>query len=148
MLFGGRGGDSLLGSFGDDAMDGGAGQDVLQGGDGNDMLDGGSRDQARDYLNGGAGDDRLAGGADDNLNGGDGADTFALAAMAPGNRAPTIEDYDDRQDHIVVYYDGSPPKLSYEVTDDGVSLFADGASVAELPGLTGLDLRQVRLIAA
>lgn len=147
QLFGGAGGDSLLGSFGDDLLDGGAGQDVLHGGDGNDVLTGGT-DDLRDYLNGGAGDDVLTGVADDNLNGGDGADLFALAAVAPGNRAATIEDYDDRQDSVVLYYSGAPPELSYEVTDDGVSLFANGATVAEFPGLTGFDLRAVQLIAA
>lgn len=145
-LFGGWGKDSLLGSFGDDNLDGGAGADVLHGGDGRDTLTGGA-DDVRDYLNGGAGDDTLIGGADDNLNGGDGADVFAVGPVAAGH-APTIEDYDDRQDQIVVYYDGTPPELTYEVTDDGVSLFADGANVADLPGLTGFDLKAVQLVAA
>ena len=145
-LFGGWGRDALLGSFGNDSLNGGAGQDMLQGGDGKDTLDGGA-DLTRDYLNGGADDDRLIGHADDNLNGGDGADVFAVGPVAAGH-APTIEDYDDRQYQIVVYYAGKPPELTYEVTDDGVSLFADGASVAELPGLTGFDLRSVQLVAA
>jgi Ca2+-binding RTX toxin-like protein len=144
-LYGGDGNDSLLGSLGDDALYGGDGADVLNGGSGNDVIDGGD-DTEKDYLNGSDGDDFLHGGRDDNLNGGAGADTFAIDQDAGAH----VDDFDPSEDIIEVVYDtgDEQPTLSL-VRDDGTtSLLADGALVAQFAGAPDIDLSAVRMIAA
>ena len=82
-IFGGDGGERLLGTDEDDFIHGGGGDDELFGRDGVDSLSGGPGDDRLlggnhpDVLRGGTGDDRLSGGAGgDLLQGGDGNDTL------------------------------------------------------------------------
>jgi Ca2+-binding RTX toxin-like protein len=142
-LAGGEGHDSLLGSLGDDTLSGGDGTDVLNGGSGNDVLHG-DDDTLRDYLNGSDGDDRLIAGPGDNLNGGAGADTFALP-LAAGAR---VEDFDPTSDRIEVIYDPDQglPELTTLEDADGLTLLADGHEVAYFAGLAWLDLSRVMLV--
>lgn len=73
----------IQGGDGDDLLTGGAGSDRLVGGAGNDTLSGGGAGHGGyDLLQGGAGDDRLEVTADTVAEGGEGADTFVLAAPA------------------------------------------------------------------
>jgi len=95
-LFGGAGDDTLTGGSGNDELNGGsgndvlfgrAGNDVLSGGDGNDTLTGGA---GSDHMFGGDGNDRLIwnpGDGSDLFEGGDGVDT---AEVNGGNGAETF----------------------------------------------------------
>jgi Ca2+-binding RTX toxin-like protein len=95
-LFGGAGDDTLTGGSGNDELNGGsgndvlfgrAGNDVLSGGDGNDTLTGGA---GSDHMFGGDGNDRLIwnpGDGSDLFEGGDGIDT---AEVNGGNGAETF----------------------------------------------------------
>jgi Ca2+-binding RTX toxin-like protein len=99
-LFGGDGNDILTGGSGDDMLFGQSGNDTLSGKGGNDLLFGGA---GNDVLTGGAGDDQVFGEAGDDrmiwnpgdgsdlleggdgidtaeVNGGNGSETFTLAA--------------------------------------------------------------------
>jgi Ca2+-binding RTX toxin-like protein len=100
QLFGGAGNDTLIGGSGNDQLFGGAGNDTLEGKGGNDLLFGGD---GNDTLIGGTGNDQMFGGAGNDrmiwnpgegtdlmeggdgidtaeVNGGNGAETFALVA--------------------------------------------------------------------
>ncbi len=104
QIFGEDGRDTLTGGSGDDLLDGGAGSDTLlgkggadsvYGGDGDDTLTGGD---ANDFVSGGTGNDRIIWNPGDDtdvieggdgvdtveVNGGNGAETFTVAAN--GNR--------------------------------------------------------------
>ncbi|WP_018262988.1 calcium-binding protein [Methylobacterium sp. WSM2598] len=82
MLFGQAGNDTLLGKGGADLLFGGAGNDVLTGGDGDDQVFGEAGDDRMiwnpgddtDLFEGGDGTDTAE------VNGGNGAETFALTA--------------------------------------------------------------------
>ena len=82
LLFGGTGNDILNGKGGDDLLFGGAGNDVLTGGTGNDQVFGqGGNDTM--VWNPGDGSDLFEGGDGIDtalVNGGNGAETFAIAA--------------------------------------------------------------------
>ncbi|MCC7268614.1 MAG: hypothetical protein IT546_14925, partial [Caulobacteraceae bacterium] len=83
-LDGGAGRDLLIGGAGNDQLYGGAGADVLIGGAGDDRLDGGTaQGDEVDQLYGGAGNDTLLLGPRVIAEGGEGADTFVLARIAP-----------------------------------------------------------------
>lgn len=97
FLFGGLGGDALLGGEGDDSLFGMGGNDVLDGGEGDDHLEGGlGADELRggeddDVLLGMDGADLLVGGAgNDDLQGGNGYDTYVFSSA-------------DRSQHDTVY---------------------------------------------
>ena len=86
-LTGGSGNDLLFGQAGDDTLFGMGGNDLLFGGDGNDTLTGGAGD---DQVFGEAGDDTMIwnpGDGSDVLEGGDGNDT---AVVNGGNGAETF----------------------------------------------------------
>jgi len=109
-IFGGNGDDVLRGDFnsrssnntlgGDDVIYGGAGSDRIGGKAGNDSLFGQNGDDqiwgdaGDDLLRGGLGNDTLFG---DNGSGGDGSDTFILAA---GEGTDTIGDFEVGEDFI------------------------------------------------
>ncbi|AOY80277.1 choice-of-anchor I family protein [Moorena producens JHB] len=109
-IFGGNGDDVLRGDFnsrssdntlgGDDVIYGGAGSDRIGGKAGNDSLFGQKGDDqiwgdaGDDLLRGGLGNDTLFG---DNGSGGDGSDTFILAA---GEGTDTIGDFQVSEDFI------------------------------------------------
>jgi hypothetical protein len=77
VLIGGAGDDLLVGGLGADQLIGGAGDDTLSGGGGLDVLEGGE------------GDDRLELGAQVTAEGGQGADTFVVAAPVVMGQATT-----------------------------------------------------------
>lgn len=82
QLFGESGNDILLGKGGNDLLFGGAGNDVLTGGDGDDQMFGEAGND-RMVWNPGDDSDLMEGGADDDtaeVNGGNGAETFAITA--------------------------------------------------------------------
>ncbi len=109
-IFGGGGDDVLRGDLNlrsaqvgigsDDTIYGGAGRDRIGGKGGNDTLFGGDDDDLMwgddgdDILRGGLGNDTLTG---DDFSGGQGADTFVLAA---GEGTDTIVDFQMEQDFI------------------------------------------------
>lgn len=142
-LEGGDGDDTVMGGYGNDRLFGGAGADQMNGGWGDDTLYGGD-DDLTDLLNGGAGADILYAGTGDNLNGGDGADTFALGQAS----AVHIDDFNAAEDVITVTYDGPLPALRTESDAEGTTLFADDVAVARLSGVSSLDLTHVQLLAA
>ncbi|MGZ3326132.1 MAG: beta strand repeat-containing protein, partial [Xanthobacteraceae bacterium] len=82
LLFGQNGNDTLFGKGGDDLLFGGAGNDVLTGGAGNDQVFGQSGND-RMIWNPGDGSDLFEGGDGTDtaeVNGGNGAETFTIAA--------------------------------------------------------------------
>jgi Ca2+-binding RTX toxin-like protein len=86
-LLGGSGDDLLVGGDGDDTLLGKGGADALYGGDGDDILIGGT---GNDFVDGGAGNDRIIwnpGDGTDVIEGGDGVDTVEVNG---GNGAETF----------------------------------------------------------
>lgn len=163
VLIAGGGNDLMHGDGGDDALVGGTENDLLYGGTGSDTLDGGAGndelwgqddrgdDQTLDFLNGGAGDDMLHLGAGDYGNGGDGADSFALQDIAPGDALPQIVDFNAADDHLIVFYDATlhpDPQLTADTSESGTTLLLDGVAVANLQATHDLDLSTVELRAA
>lgn len=103
-IYGRGGNDTLIGGEGDDVLFGTNGNNMLFGGDGNDALDGGGRAST---LVGGVGDDtltvRLDLGADHVLEGGAGADLFALVlASDPDVSELTFTDFDPFEDALTI----------------------------------------------
>ena len=96
-LYGGEGGDTLIGNLGADELFGERGNDSLSGGLGND------------FVYGGSGNDSVAGDfGDDTLFGGQGDDTFVFLGQ-PGAGSPSvfdtigvdrIQDFDRKHDSI------------------------------------------------
>ena len=138
------GDDLLSGGYGDDTLIGGAGHDNIQGSDGDDIIDGVSGEDVaeKDYLNGSEGDDILIGNNGDVMSGGSGADRFEIT-----DGAVSIMDYTG-DDLLVLSYEGDAPVLTTEVTQDGVTLLANGEPVASLFGITSFDVTTVQLVAA
>ncbi|WP_212523020.1 calcium-binding protein [Actibacterium sp. MT2.3-13A] len=160
---GGAGGDRLMGGPGDDMISGGTGQDVLNGSEGNDVLYGVSNardaseivdDVMPDFLNGSVGSDQLILGAQDNANGGPGADTFITGDWIAGHGPAVIDDFDAVEDQLVVVYDDHAhpaPTLGLRADTndpDTMILTLDGQAVAELLDPAGLDLGQISLLPA
>ncbi|SMX42157.1 calcium-binding protein [Octadecabacter ascidiaceicola] len=143
-LDGGAGDDTLLGGHGDDTLIGGAGNDNIQGSEGDDVIDGvtGEDVAEKDYLNGSAGRDTLIGNDGDVMSGGADRDRFEI-----DSGTVSIMDYAD-DDVLVLKFDGTPPELTTQTTTDGTMLFADGAPVASLYGVTSFDINSVQLIAS
>jgi len=143
-VYGGDGDDELLGGHGDDTLIGGAGRDMIQGSEGDDVIDGvtGETIAERDYLNGSEGQDRLIGNDGDVMSGGADSDQFEITSGTV-----SIMDYSD-EDVLVLNYAGNTPDLTTQITDDGIMLFADGAPVASLYGLTSFDVSTVQLVEA
>jgi len=106
------GNDTLFGGLGNDQLGGKGGDDQLFGEQGNDTLYG---DDGDDLLRGGAGNDTLIG---DDFSGGQGSDTFVLAA---GEGRDTIRDFEDGIDLI-----GLAGSLSFEQ----LTISASGANNA------------------
>jgi Ca2+-binding RTX toxin-like protein len=144
LLSGGYGDDKLSGGYGDDTLIGGAGHDNIQGSDGDDIIDGVSGEDVaeKDYLNGSEGDDILIGNNGDVMSGRSGADRFEIT-----DGAVSIMDYTG-DDLLVLSYEGDAPVLTTEVTQDGMTLLANGEPVASLFGITSFDVTTVQLVAA
>ena len=143
-LDGGEGNDTLLGGYGDDTLIGGAGNDNLQGSEGDDLIDGvtGEDTAEKDYLNGSEGRDTLIGNDGDVMSGGADSDRFEI-----DSGTVSIMDYSD-EDVLVLNFEGTPPELTTQITPNGTVLFADGAPVASLYGVTSFDVGTVQLIAS
>ncbi|NOR71278.1 MAG: hypothetical protein GQ532_16530 [Methylomarinum sp.] len=111
-LYGGNNNDILLGKDGNDRLEGGNGNDILVGGAGNDFIIGGSDE---DTLVDGAGADRMYGGsgndklyswndnANDQLDGGAGADEFLFLASGQGIGTDKIRGFSSNQgDKLII----------------------------------------------
>jgi len=111
-LYGGNNNDILLGKDGNDRLEGGNGNDILVGGSGNDFIIGGSDE---DTLVDGAGADRMYGGsgndklyawndnANDQLDGGAGADEFLFLASGQGIGTDKIRGFSSNQgDKLII----------------------------------------------
>lgn len=155
-LFGGGGSDALQGGQGADRVQGGRGSDEVDGNDGNDTLWGSGPDHddhTVDFLNGGRGDDFLFLGAGDYGAGGEGADSFALTDIAPGDPLTQITDFDPAADRLLVLYDPghhTDPEVSV-LTEEGspdATVLLDGVPVAQVMGGAGLQPSDVMLRAA
>lgn len=144
VVLGGDGDDKLSGGYGDDTLIGGAGHDNIQGSDGDDIIDGVSGEDVaeKDYLNGSEGDDILIGNNGNVMSGGSGADRFEIT-----DGAVSIMDYTG-DDLLVLSYEGDAPVLTTEVTQDGMTLLANGEPVTSLFGITSFDVTTVQLVAA
>ncbi|MBE9060908.1 Ig-like domain-containing protein [cf. Phormidesmis sp. LEGE 11477] len=145
-IFGGSGDDVLRGDLNsrksqvgvgnDDVIFGGAGRDRIGGKGGNDTLFGGDDDDriwgddGDDILRGGLGNDTLTG---DDFSGGQGADTFVLAA---GEGTDTIVDFEIERDFIGLADGLTLGSLSFE----GESILFGEQTLAVLTGVdtTGL----------
>lgn len=106
-VYGGGGGDTIVGWTLDDEFHGGSGDDQLQGQDGNDRLYG---DDGNDTLYGGVANDILDGGAgNDQVFGEDGDDTIMASAgsdrLVGGNGVDTVD------------YSQAPAGLTGQFTD-------------------------------
>lgn len=121
------GDDILYGGAGDDRLGGKGGNDSLFGGEGSDRLWG---DDGDDLLRGGLGDDVLIG---DDASGGQGADTFVLAA---GEGSDTIRDFEIGTDVIGLADGLSFADLSFSGSDilagDEILATVQGISAAQL----------------
>lgn len=99
------GNDTINGGEGDDQIGGKGGHDELYGDAGNDSIWG---DDGDDLLRGGLGDDVLTG---DDFSGGEGVDTFVLAA---GEGIDTITDFEIGIDAVELFGDLIPENLTIE----------------------------------
>ena len=135
----------LVGSSSANAIQGFAGDDYLAGNSGADSLTGGSGD---DFLAGGTGDDSLVGGSSsadateyDNLQGGQGADTFVIGDRTnifyEGNGYATITDFSKSEDDLIQLH-GNSSDYSFTEVDDGLQIRYDSDLVAEVNGIESL----------
>lgn len=160
VLIGGAGDDRLEGCDGDDVLIAGGGSNTLLGGAGNDLLVGAQFDDSfadisgPNFLNGGTGDDMLVAGQGDFLNGGSGADTFALGDWLRGGAAVSVMDYQSGEDQILLHYDPTrlpDPDVEIRFQDDApetAQIWLNGqiiAQVMQAPDLTIADIGLVPL---
>ncbi|MCC5993277.1 MAG: hypothetical protein JJT99_12230 [Rhodobacteraceae bacterium] len=167
-LIGGSGNDTLIGGPGDDRLEGNAGDDLLIAGQGSNTLLGGSGDDTlvgvaldesgqdisgRNFLNGGEGDDLLIAGQGDYLNGGPGADRFALGDWLEGLHPATIVDYTAPEDQIVLHYDPvrmAAPELAVthsEADPMTAQIWLNGHLIANVANAPDLGVQDIALIA-
>ncbi|NJM96233.1 MAG: hypothetical protein HC800_02625 [Phormidesmis sp. RL_2_1] len=119
MIYGGAGNDRIGGKSGNDRLFGDAGNDQIWGDDGDDI------------LRGGLGNDILTG---DNFSGGQGRDTFILAA---GEGTDTITDFEIGIDTLQIL--GATTLADLTLSGNAI-LFA-GEILAELRGIETSSLR-------
>ncbi|MEA5466591.1 glycerophosphodiester phosphodiesterase family protein [Leptothoe sp. PORK10 BA2] len=145
-IFGGDGDDVLRGDLnsrnaqgsegGDDAIFGGAGNDRIGGKGGNDLLFGDEGndqiwgDDGDDLLHGGIGNDTLTG---DNVSGGQGRDTFALAV---GHGTDLITDFEVGTDAIGLLGELSFGAITQTVQGNDLLLNTGGETLAVLQSVT------------
>ena len=121
------GGDDILyGGAGDDRLGGKGGNDTLYGDEGNDLLWG---DDGDDFLRGGLGDDTLYG---DDFSGGQGSDTFVLAA---GEGTDTIVDFELGTDRIGLAEGLAFSELTIGMNDNSTSISLGDQTLALLDQL-------------
>lgn len=94
-----------------------------------ERLDGRSGEamQEQEWLIASVGEDTLVAGPNDVLFGGDGDDVFDVMM----DEVAYIQDYEDGE-VIIISYDGAPPRIDYDVNDDGIAILANGYPVAML----------------
>lgn len=156
ILSGGDGDDVLSGEDGDDDLVGGAGSDIMFGNGGDDVLDGlvdatpldlnNPKDgDAGDLMFGGDGDDILLLGNNDTGTGGSGADTFATGSHIVAGQMPTIEDYNQDEDSLVVLdlqVGSVDPVVEVDVDPANIAnaiVTLNGVQVAYVVGGAGMD---------
>lgn len=148
-ISGGDGNDKISAHQGDDSVDGGAGNDTIGGGQGDDALFGGEDDdelngyQGDDELVGGTGNDELLGGAgDDVLVGGEGENTVTggegddIFVLTGGEGFDLITDFTVGADLIGLTGGVTFDDLTFAAIADGTAIIADGATLAELAGVS------------
>ncbi|MEL7039511.1 MAG: esterase-like activity of phytase family protein [Cyanobacteria bacterium J06592_8] len=123
------GNDTLKGGDGDDHLGGKGGDDELFGEAGNDHIWG---DDGDDLLRGGLGDDVLTG---DDFSGGEGADTFVLAA---GEGTDTITDFEVGIDQIKLI-DLMVDDVSVSVSGSNTVIEFNDEILAIIEGVNGLN---------
>mgnify|MGYP000344938971 CR=1 FL=1 len=57
------------------------------------------------------------------------------------------DDFDATTDRIEIVHDGAPPVLTTQLSDDGLTLLANGDALATFAGVSELDLTKVSLVA-
>ena len=110
------GSDLITGTSYDDFIEGYLGDDLIDGGLGND------------YMHGGDGNDQIVGyGGNNALVGGTGNDIF-YAGVSSGEFLQVIYDFNPSEDQLRL--SGDFPTHTYMAINNGVAIFADGASNA------------------
>ena len=151
-VIGGRGGDLVLGADGDDLVFGGILEGLplnieemiaLREGGSLEEINGGvdmRDDSLGNTLRGGLGADDLILGSSDTAMGNAGADTFHIMSEQNGDEAPTILDYNFRQDALTVIVDDVDTDAEITVTDEGSdSIIRLGDTVlARVEGTAGI----------
>lgn len=123
------GNDTILGFGGNDRIGGKGGNDQLFGGDGDDQIWG---DDGDDLLRGGLGNDTLTG---DDFSGGQGSDTFVLAA---GEGTDTIVDFERGIDLIGLADGLSFGQLTLTLADRNTLIQFEEETLASVSGITEL----------
>ncbi|MGF1478496.1 MAG: phytase [Cyanophyceae cyanobacterium] len=131
------GDDTLIGSAGDDRLGGKGGNDDLFGGAGVDTLYG---DDGDDLLRGGAGDDILQG---DDFSGGEGSDTFVLAA---GEGTDTIVDFEVGIDFIGLADGLSFAQLAISPDGSNSAIALGNDTLAIVNGVDGSTLTEAAFV--
>ncbi len=120
------GNDTIMGGNGNDQIGGKGGNDELYGDDGDDAIWG---DDGDDILGGGLGNDTLTG---DNFSGGEGADTFILAA---GEGTDTIVDFEVGVDIIGLAESLMAQELTVTASNNNTTIALGGETLAILEGV-------------
>ncbi|MGF1482173.1 MAG: ScyD/ScyE family protein [Cyanophyceae cyanobacterium] len=123
------GDDRISGGFGDDRIGGKGGNDELLGDEGNDQLWG---DDGDDVLRGGSGDDILTG---DDHSGGQGRDTFVLAA---GEGTDLITDFEVGTDLIGLADGLSFGSLTLDEVGNDTLVTFENETLARVSGVAAL----------
>lgn len=171
VIFGGPGNDFLRGGADDDLILPEAGNDTVYGDTGDDIIDaadvidtdmlksliasGGIGDtdvtdladfdratDEADTVNGGEGADFILFGDNDEVTGGNGADTFGTGFWASPDAPATITDFDPAEDVLLYGVKGDAfPFIAFAEEDDGTAVLqVDELTVVRLPGVDFFDL--------
>jgi Ca2+-binding RTX toxin-like protein len=141
---GGSDADWIEAGAGNDTILGGAEDDSIFGGDGNDLIDGEDGD---DRILGDAGEDTVNLGAGDHATGGDGDDTFYVAATGGGTMhvdgsedAETIGDTLNITGPATITYDADPENGTVEWLDGTTLTFENIENINYVPCFTPLSM--------
>lgn len=167
----GEGGDDFLrGGAQDDLILPGAGLDTVFGDTGDDLIDGidvideqgvielaengdldtvdpvdlvdfdKATDEA-DTLNGGVGEDFILFGSNDEVSGGDNADTLVTGYWTTPSHPATVTDFEPAEDVLVYGFEGDAiPFIAFGEENGDAVLQVDGQTVVRLPGVQLQDL--------
>ena len=149
LIRGGAASDTILDGAGHNELYGDLGNDRLFAVDGlasDGSFDAAALGQTSDTLHGGYGDDLLVGDAGDVMTGGDGFDTFVIAAASEATGAPAIlMDFDLRDDLFSVVLLDEPEEdpvieFAHDPETDQLSAIVNGETVAILHDITEADI--------